>query len=323
MKFRFLLISFFLFSSAALFAQPAQAWASRYNGPADNADESHSIVVDNAGNVYVTGSAFNASNNLDIVTIKYSPSGQQLWLQAYDGSGASNDEGYEIKLSDSGYVYVVGYTTTSATMQDIITIKYSTAGVQQWAQLYNGSFNNYDAGAALEVDAAGNVYVTGMETESNYTYDAVTIKYGPGGQQLWAQTYNGPGNFNDEPYDIDIDANNNVYVLVTSDTFYASQPNADIVVLKYNNSGTLQWRRVYDSSFHGYEYAKKMAIDRNNDIIVAGYGFVTGNGNDIYLLKWNSSGAFQWFQDYNSAPNKFEQPADLVVDSLNNVIVVG
>jgi uncharacterized delta-60 repeat protein len=310
-----------LFIGQFALAQPAQAWAARYNGPADNADESRSIALDDSGNVYVTGAAFSATNTLDIVTVKYNSAGQQQWVQAYDGTGLSNDEGYEIAVSDSGNVYVIGYSTNSASLQDITTIKYNSAGVQQWVKLYNGAFNNYDAGKAISVDAAGNVYVTGVETVTNYTYDIVTIKYGPGGAQLWAVTFNGPGNFNDESYDIGLDATNNVYVSGTQDTFYNSMPNEDIVLLKYNSSGTFQWRRSYDSPSHAYENGRKLAIDGNNNIYVTGFGFITGNGNDIFILKWNSAGAFQWMQTYNSAPNKFEQPTDIITDANNNVII--
>ena len=196
MKLRILL---FLFVSLVVrgYAQPALAWAQRYNGPPDNADEAHDLVIDNSGNIYVTGSAFAANGTLDMVTIKYSPAGQQLWLQSYNGTANDNDEAYKIVMSDSGFVYVVGYSK-NANMQDVTVIKYSPAGVQLWAKTYDGAFHNYDCGNSLAVDANGNVYVTGIETVSNYTYDFVTLKYSAGGVQQWAQTYNGPGNFNDE-----------------------------------------------------------------------------------------------------------------------------
>lgn len=305
------------------FSQPALAWDQHYNGPPDYGDEAHDIVVDNAGNAYVTGSAFAANGTLDMVTIKYSAAGQQLWLQSYNGSANDNDEAFQIVLGDSGFVYVVGYSKGSSSMQDITTIKYSAAGVQMWAATYDGAFSNYDAGNALTVDAAGNVYVTGVETTSNYTYDFVTIKYSPGGTQMWAQTYDGPGNFNDEPKDIALDANNNIYVTGASDTFYNAQPNADIVLLKYNNSGSLQWRRVYDSPGHGYEYSRKLAIDNNGNIAVAGFGFITGNGQDFFTLKYNSAGVFQWMQTYNSGPNLFDVPYDMAIDSLGGIIITG
>ncbi len=318
-------LSFFIFLIPCIsHSQPTLMWAQTYNGPPDNADEAVSIAVDAAGNSYVTGSAFASNGTLDIVTIKYDPVGQQLWLHSFNGSANLNDQGTKLVLDNAGNVYVTGYSNNLNSNQDITTIKYNTNGVLQWAVYYNGSFNNDDEGNALRVDANGNVYVTGYQTTSNnYTTDFVTLKYNSMGVLQWGQTYNGPGNFNDVSNDISLDANGNVYVTGSSDTVYNSQPNSDIVVLKYNNSGAFQWRRVYDSATHGFEYSKNLAIDRNSNIVVSGYGFVTGNGNDYFVLKWDSSGVFQWFQDYNFAANTFEQPNAITTDSLDNVIVTG
>jgi uncharacterized delta-60 repeat protein len=321
MKIRYTIFFLSLLLSQFAMAQPALAWSQRYNGLPDYSDEARDIVVDNSGNSYVTGSAFGANGTLDIVTIKYSSSGQQLWLQSYNGTANDNDEGYDIQLGDSNNVYVCGYSKNTGTMQDLTVIKYNSSGVLQWARTYNGSFNNYDVGNALALDANGNVYVTGIETNSTYTYDFATLKYSTGGTQMWVQTYNGPGNFNDEARDIVLDAAGNVYVAGTQDTFFASQPNADMVLIKYDNSGAQQWRRVYDSPSHGYEYAKNLVIDGTGQLIMSGYAFVTGNGNDIFLLKYNSSGAFQWIQSYNYSGTSFEQPNAMTIDSQNNIIV--
>lgn len=305
-------------------AQPALAWERRYNGTPDLSDEAVSIAVDAAGNSYVTGSAFAPNGTLDIVTIKYSPSGQQMWLESYNGTGNGNDQGAELVLDNAGNVYVTGYSNNLNSFNDVTTIKYNNSGVLQWVSFHNGSSNNYDQGNALQVDANGNVYVVGYVTASNYTYDFVTIKYNSLGVQQWLQTYNGPGDFNDEGKDIGIDANGNVYVTGYSDTLVNTQPNEDIVLLKYNNSGAFQWRKVYDGPGHSYEWSKKLTIDKNNNILVVGYGWTaSANGNDYIILKWNPSGNFQWIRSYNYGPNTFENPADIITDSLNNVIVTG
>ncbi|PHX82727.1 MAG: hypothetical protein CK539_03135 [Flavobacteriales bacterium] len=319
----FFAISFLLMTIYAT-AQPAIAWERRYNGTPDLSDEAVSIAVDAAGNSYVTGSAFAPNGTLDIVTIKYSPGGQQMWLESYNGTGNGNDQGAELVLDNAGNVYVTGYSNNLNSFNDVTTIKYNNSGVLQWVSFHNGSSNNYDQGNALQVDANGNVYVVGYETTSNYTYDFVTIKYNSLGIQQWLQTYNGPGNFNDEGKDIGIDANGNVYVTGYSDTLVNTQPNEDIVLLKYNNSGAFQWRKVYDGPGHSYEWSKKLTIDRNNNILVVGYGWTaSANGNDYIILKWSPSGNFQWIRSYNYGTNTFENPADIITDSLNNVIVTG
>lgn len=262
----------------------------------DLSDEAVSIAVDAAGNSYVTGSAFAPNGTLDIVTIKYSPSGQQMWLESYNGTGNGNDQGAELVLDNAGNVYVTGYSNNLNSFNDVTTIKYNNSGVLQWVSFHNGSSNNYDQGNALQVDANGNVYVVGYVTASNYTYDFVTIKYNSLGVQQWLQTYNGPGDFNDEGKDIGIDANGNVYVTGYSDTLVNTQPNEDIVLLKYNNSGAFQWRKVYDGPGHSYEWSKNLLLTKiitSSSLVMDGRplptGTITSFLNGILLGIFNGS----------------------------------
>lgn len=324
MKKHYLAIISFLFLAHLSYAQPALAWEQRYNGPPDQGDEAVSIAVDGSGNSYVTGSAFGSSGTYDIVTIKYSPAGQQLWLQSYNGTANDNDQGVKLVLDASANVYITGYSKGSGTDNDIVTIKYNTAGVQQWISIYNGAFNGQDQGASLTVDASGNVFVTGYETTSNFSYyDLITIMYNSAGNQVWIDSYDGPGNANDMGVDIVNDGAGNTYVVGTSDTMYMSAPNNDIVLLKYNNAGVLQWRRVYWSPTYSYDIAKKMCLDRNGNILICGYGGLVNEGNNYYTLKYNPSGNCLWVRFYNYGVNTYEQPSGIIADSLGNVIVTG
>ncbi len=324
MKNQYLAIILFLFLGHSAFAQPALAWQRAYNGPPDQGDEAVSIAVDTAGNSYVTGSAFGSNSTLDIVTIKYSPTGQQLWLQSYSGTANDNDQGVKLVIDDSANVYVTGYSNNSGTGNDITTIKYNTAGVQQWARIYSGAFNGPDHGASVAVDGNGNVFVTGYETTSNFNYtDMVTIMYNAGGTQQWADIYNGAGSANDVGVDIVNDGAGNTYVVATSDTMYMSAPNNDIVLIKYNNAGARVWRRVYASPTYSYDVARRMCLDRNGNVFICGYGGLVNEGNNYYTLKYNSAGVRLWVQFYNYAVNTYEQPWGIIADSLGNVIVTG
>lgn len=298
-------------------------WLQTYNGPPDQGDEAVAIQVDAIGNSYVTGSAFAANGSLDMVTIKYNPLGQQLWLRSFNGSSNLNDQGTAIVLDNSGNVYVTGYSDNLNSVQDLTTIKYNSAGVLQWVRFYDGAFNGGDFGNDIWVDGSGNVYVTGYETTAGFASDFITLKYNSSGTLQWWQAYNGVGGMNDEAKGIVLDASNNVYVVGSSDTIVNSNPLSTIVLLKYNNAGVFQWRRVYNSPAQAYSFAKKLAIDSNNDLIVLGYGGVNFQGTNFFTFKWDSAGTFQWFNQYNFGPNLYEQPNGIVIDSADNVIVTG
>jgi uncharacterized delta-60 repeat protein len=153
-----------------------QQWAKRYEGP-DGWDEAWNIILDPSGNVYVTGNSAGVGTGDDYCTIKYNNTGTEQWVARYTGTGASNDYCNWVAPDANGNVYVTGIVGDGAgNPQNIVTIGYNSAGVQQWVQTYNGSGNEFDSGNALTVDNQGNVYVTGGSDNPSNT-DFITIRY--------------------------------------------------------------------------------------------------------------------------------------------------
>src|SRR4029077_13233170 len=110
-----------------------QLWVARYNGPASDFDFATAIAVDASGNVYVTGASEGSDTGpFDYATIKYDSSGQQQWVARYNGPGNDDDEAYAIAVDASGNIYVTGYSGGSGTGNDYATIKYNSAGQEQW-----------------------------------------------------------------------------------------------------------------------------------------------------------------------------------------------
>ena len=114
-------------------------WVADYNGPGNNIDEAHAIAVDGTGNVYVTGRSYGNGIGFDYATIKYNSAGQQQWLARYTGfQGDGDDEARAIAVDKSGNVYVTGRSAGISAGLDYATIKYNSAGQQQWVARYNG-----------------------------------------------------------------------------------------------------------------------------------------------------------------------------------------
>jgi hypothetical protein len=128
-------------------------------------------------------------SNYDYATIKYNSDGQQQWIARYDGPANDGDDAYAIAVDASGNVYVTGVSVGSGTGADFATIKYNSAGQQQWVARYNGPVNGDDYCYAIALDNSGNIYVTGASEDCCDRRDYATIKYNSAGQQQWVARY--------------------------------------------------------------------------------------------------------------------------------------
>ena len=118
---------------------------------------------------------------------------------------------------------------------DYATIKYDSAGQQQWVARYNGPANGADSAEAIAVDSSGNVYVTGESAGQGTRNDFATVKYNSTGQEQWVARYNGPGNGDDQANAIAVDVSGNVYV--TGQSFDPNNGD-DYVTIKYVQGAT-------------------------------------------------------------------------------------
>jgi hypothetical protein len=120
-----------------------QQWVQVYNGPGSESDISHSIVVDNENNVYITGESVTIYGSYThYSTIKYNSSGVQQWLKTYIGPGNNIDIPCAIKLDELGNIYITGVSGGNGTQSDFCTIKYSQQiGIKPISSELPQSFN--------------------------------------------------------------------------------------------------------------------------------------------------------------------------------------
>jgi hypothetical protein len=109
------------------------AWTNFYPLASSAPSSGTSLAIDSANNCYVTGYSPGINSGNDIVTIKYDPNGNQIWLHRYNGPANGDDEGNAIAVDSNGNVYVTGYETTTAGGTEIVTIKYSPVTLQRRA----------------------------------------------------------------------------------------------------------------------------------------------------------------------------------------------
>ena len=194
-----------------------------YLGGKDS-DSGRSIAVDSANNIYVTGETIssgwvrgvpgttnfgtNFNGSQDVFVAKLSTfNGSNLW-STYLG-GKYVEQSYGIAVDSATNVLVCGFTTSSnwisggyntnlaiAGGQDAFVAKLSPLGTPVWSTYLGGTYP--DSGAALAVDGADNVYVTGYTRSPDWTtnglpnnllrgwQDGFVVKLSSTGANLWS-----------------------------------------------------------------------------------------------------------------------------------------
>ncbi len=298
-------------------------WTNRYAGGGNSGDRPMAVVTDVSSNVVVTGSAqLTASvDSVDIVTIKYSAAGTALWTNTYNGPANSYDTARCMALDASGSVFVAGYATATNLWPDLVVIKYSSAGVALWTNLFGGSFNRGDEARAIVVDGSSNVVITGYTTATGNQNDFVTIKYSNAGVPLWTNIYAGPSNDEDKPASVAVDASDNVFVTGFST---GSGGNWDYATIKYSSAGVPLWTNRYNGPGNGDDMAEDIVVDSAGNVHVTGLAEAGGLLADFVTVTYNNSGAGIRTNRFNNGPgNTTDEAVAIVVDSIGNTIVTG
>ena len=296
-------------------------WQASYSGIASQWDQVAGMAVDAAGNVYVTGeSPGDGSTDMDYATVKYNSDGVQQWVARYNSPANGPDYARAIGVDPSGNVFVTGFSRGPGvgTGNDYLTVKYNSAGVEQWTRRYNGDASGHDEPTQLALDADGNVLVTGYSIGNNYDY--VTIKYANDGTQQWVQRYNGPGNTEDRATAVGVDAGGNVFV-----TGFSWNDTTDYATIKYSAAGEQQWVRRYNGPGNAADEANALVVDGSGNVYVAGGSQFTSltTHYDYATVKYSNGGTEQWVARYNGPGNNHDRATALALDAAGNPYVTG
>jgi uncharacterized delta-60 repeat protein len=297
-----------------------EQWVSLYNGSGNSGDMATAIMVDDFGNVYVTGESWGTGTEYDYATIKYSSNGVEQWVARYNGPGNGYDQPTAIAVDDFDYVYVTGSSSSTGTEKDYTTIKYNSAGVEQWTVQYDGPGNHNDVAVDIDVDDSGNVFVTGYSWGDTSAIDFATVKYNSDGIEQWVKRFNGVENGSDDATGLAIDHLNNIYVTGVST---GSGTGGDYTTIKYNSDGIQQWIARYNGPDSLLDRAVAIVVDSSGNTFVTGYSEESFINNDYATIKYNSSGDEQWVARYNGPANSSDEPKDIALDNSGNVYVTG
>ncbi len=165
---------------------------------------------------------------------------------------------------------------------------------EDWVQ--GTGTQNFFLKSTVKTDNLKNVYQAGATISQSGDYDVILTKYDARGQELWTQTYDEAG-YNDAAVDVYVDASQNIYLAGT--TFNSANSGYQVLILKYNSSGTLLWNETYSYPGSLYNVATSITGD-NNRIYIGGITYNLQTASDYLALSYSTSGNLSWSYTWNN-----------------------
>ena len=229
-----------------------------------------------------------SSGGCDVYVYKVDACGTIEWEKLF---GTSGDDGgkYVQQTSDGGYIVAGLYNSSYY----ILLLKLDASGTLQWAKTYSIGY-----GLFVQQTTDGGYILTGFTSGLGFGgNDIVLIKTDATGNILWKKVYGGAG---DDWGDYVEQTHDGGYIVAGYTTSYGAG-SYDLVLLKVDSLGTLQWNKSYGGA--GAEGSSSWGVS-GQATSDGGYmlcGNTSGYGagsNDIMLIKTDSLGNLNWAKTY-------------------------
>ena len=295
-----------------------QQWIQTFNSNDSAIDRTIGLVLDTAGNIYVTGYCGYNFGPYNIELIKYNTAGTQQWVKYFDGGG--NDQVTDIKIDRNNFIILGGVTQVQGGDYATLILKYNSDGDTVWVRKTYQSGTNRSINSIV-LDSNNNIYGCGSVIHSSpfETGDFLALKYSPDGTQQWLTTYNSGGYIYEVGRQIAVDGSGISYMTGITEFNLAG----NILTVKFNQSGNVEWAKTYNSIYNGYDFGEFIKVERSGNNIYVSGASLGSSFSDILTIKYNYLGDTLWTRRFNGTADYSDSPADMIIDDSSNVYVTG
>jgi hypothetical protein len=284
------------------------------------AETARALVLDDAGNVYVAGSAQSPTHPFSpgFLSIKYSSEGETLWVVRHEGTYCAH--GRAIALSEQGNIYVAGSINVAyqrETKEDYGVVVYDPQGNEVWSAQFDGGLGLDDSLTAVAVDREGGVYLTGASRKSpdDFRMDMATVKYDVAGEEVWRARFGKP-NRNAWAAALAVSSSGRVYVGGAAES---SVTPCRLTILAYDAAGDLLWESRAAPPGGNDDRLQAVAVDGAGTIYAAGQTRGDSGVTEFTAVGFDPDGTRQWTARLGG-PGSANA---LSLDSAGNVCVAG
>jgi len=215
--------------------------------------------------------------------------GEILWTTLFDDSPQrwghsiypTFDGGSVIAASDGGTY-----------LPDIRLMKLDAGGDTIWTRFYGGSSTDIVREVQQTADG-GYIFAGSAQMNPETGLDLYLVRTNENGDTLWTRTYGG----DDEEWGYSMDqCSDGGFVIAGMLERLGVPEDYDIIAVKIDSLGELQWTQIYDDPA---VYAESVEQTADGGYILCGISEVYGVSlADVYLLKLDANGDSLWTRTY-------------------------
>ena len=265
-----------------------RAWDTSFGW--EGADWGNSVQQTAEGGYIITGYTQDDLGGKDVWLIKTDSAGNRVWDRTFGGSG--QDEGNSVQqTADGGYI-IAGYTLDNFGGDDLWLIKTDPDGDLVWERTFGGK--GHEQGDSVWQTDDGGYVITGRTLDNFGGDDLWLIKTDPAGDLVWERTFGGEGA--DWGHSVQQTADEG-YIITgyTLDDFGGK----DLYLIKTDSFGYSEWERAFGGAGQEEGHSVQQTVD--GGYIITGYTLDDFGGDDLWLIKTDSSGYRVWDRTFGGA----------------------
>jgi len=223
-------------------------------------------ATDKDGNLYTLHQEYSPATAIDFMVSKYDFDGNLLWQYRHDGSYHGDDQGLNLSLDDSGFVYASGITRIDQYATQLVFLKFEQDGRPIWETVwqvpedliptdFGFPKNDQQGNQFIQISWGGGSYLKEGDTYLINQEPIVIVacdRTGKTGLVVNDPLTDHPQSISSACYNFVTDDAGSVYCLLGQTDLQLSK--TVLYLTKYHIDGSIRWRYRISDDAHQYDW---------------------------------------------------------------------